>query len=66
MSEKRPDRATQSRFPWAEFEQIENWRRAQPQIPSISAAVRTLVNLGLRASPGRDAAPRPPAKERAA
>lgn len=40
-------RAIQARFPTGEFEQIENWRRAQPQIPNLADAMRTLVLRGL-------------------
>jgi len=33
-----------------EIEQLENWRRAQPEIPSQAATVRTFVMRGLKAS----------------
>jgi hypothetical protein len=39
-----------TQFHWPEFQQLENWRRAQPEIPSQAAAVRTFVIRGLKAS----------------
>ncbi len=47
MSQKPAATAIQSRFPGPEFEQIQNWRRAQPKIPPLAEAVRTLVKRGL-------------------
>lgn len=33
-----------------ELEEIENWRRQQPRVPSRSEAVRQLVQIGLKAA----------------
>ena len=41
--------AIQARFSASELEAIENWRRAQPRIPPLAGAMRTLVRLGLEA-----------------
>jgi hypothetical protein len=45
-----------SRFREIEFEELENWRRAQPVIPNLSEAVRFLTNMGIKASPEKRAA----------
>jgi hypothetical protein len=37
----------QARFARSEVERIEDWRRAQPQIPNVADAVRALVFRGL-------------------
>lgn len=49
MSRKTALTAIQARFPEPEFEKIEDWRRAQPKIPPLAEAVRTLVKSGLEA-----------------
>ncbi len=36
-----------------ELEQIEDWRRQQPKVPSRSEAVRQLVQLGLETAKAR-------------
>jgi hypothetical protein len=54
MSQKPTAKAIQARFPGSEFAQIENWRRAQPEIPPLAEALRTLVKRGLGAAAGRD------------
>lgn len=33
--------------PTSWLQQIEEWRRSQPRIPSLSAAIRRLVEVGL-------------------
>jgi hypothetical protein len=33
-----------------ELEQIEDWRRQQPRVPSRSEAIRQLIQLGLKAA----------------
>jgi hypothetical protein len=38
-----------AKFKEPEFELIENWRRAQPRIPALSEAMRTLIRRGLEA-----------------
>jgi hypothetical protein len=43
------------------FEQVEDWRRSQPEIPSRSKAVRLLLGLALTARPN---GPRPPEMRR--
>ncbi|MGY4370896.1 hypothetical protein ACVW1A_006961 [Bradyrhizobium sp. LB1.3] len=40
----------QARFDDQMIEQIEAWRRAQPRIPLLSAAIRALVVAGLKAA----------------
>jgi hypothetical protein len=35
---------------YEEFAEMDAWRRAQPEIPSIAETVRTFVIRGLRAS----------------
>jgi hypothetical protein len=42
--------AVQVRLAGEEFEQLENWRRSQPNIPPRSEALRELMKLGLAAS----------------
>ena len=50
MSEKpNRERVIYSRFLGSEFEEIENYRRALPQIPSLSQAIRSLVKQSLAA-----------------
>jgi hypothetical protein len=44
------EKAIQARFTGPEFEQIENWRRAQEEIPAIGKTLRTLALLGIKAS----------------
>ena len=39
--------AIQGRFTDPDVEEIDNWRRAQREIPSRADALRTLVRLGL-------------------
>jgi hypothetical protein len=58
--------AVQTRFPADEFDKLEDWRRAQPKIPSRPDAVRTLIRLGLNNSTDVPAGKRPSTKERAA
>jgi len=68
MSEKRerhPIRAVQVQFRQADFDQIENWRRSQSAIPSISSTVRDLVRLGLKTCADIPATKRTPAKDHA-
>lgn len=49
MSDQTEDtRAVQARFSAAEFQLIDDWRRAQPIIPTVAESVRTLVRLGLQ------------------
>jgi hypothetical protein len=50
--EKRAARAVQvnAQLYGPELAQIDDWRRAQPGIPSRAAAIRNFVNLGLKAS----------------
>jgi hypothetical protein len=54
---KSPDRAIQVRFSDPIFEVLEDIRREQPKIPTLSETVRRLVDLGLKAS-------RPPSSAR--
>jgi hypothetical protein len=35
-------------FRWSDYELLENWRRAQPEIPSVAATIRTFVLQGLK------------------
>jgi hypothetical protein len=49
--------AIATRFAKDEAQQINNWRRTQERIPSMSEALRTLVMRGLRVdstSPGEE------------
>ena len=50
-----------TQFDGPEIEQLENWRRAQPKIPSQAAAVRTFVIRGMKASTDIPAVKQPPA-----
>jgi hypothetical protein len=51
MSEKRPTtKGVQVHFPRPDFNKVEDWRRGQREIPSLAAAVRALVALGIEAS----------------
>jgi hypothetical protein len=59
MSEKR---SVNAHFPESEFERMQNWRRAQADLPPLAEAVRTLVDLGLKASAEVDQK-RPSAKD---
>jgi hypothetical protein len=40
-------RALQGRFSGPDVDEIDDWRRAQPEIPSRADALRTLVKRGL-------------------
>jgi hypothetical protein len=46
--------AATTRFPRAEFDAVENWRRAQRKIPSLAETLRLLVRRGLAASSESD------------
>jgi hypothetical protein len=48
MSQNTDEIAIQTRFKSPDFELIENWRRSQRKIPSLSETVRMLVKLGLQ------------------
>jgi len=50
MSQKCAAKSIQARFPGSEFAQIQNWRRAQPELPPLAEALRTLVKRGLGVS----------------
>jgi hypothetical protein len=64
--EKRTSRLVHTTFHRSELDQIENWRRAQPEIPALAAAVRTFVIRGLKASSDVPAGKRPSIKDTAA
>jgi hypothetical protein len=45
--------AIMSRVPENELFAIENWRRAQPRIPTLSRAIRELIRRGIEADKTR-------------
>jgi hypothetical protein len=52
MSQENRSRLIQTWFYDSQLNEIENWRRAQPGIPSRAAAIRNFVSIGLlKASP---------------
>lgn len=42
------------RFDGEDYRVLEEWRKAQPIVPSLSAAVRYLVSLGINGLKGED------------
>jgi hypothetical protein len=48
--------AIQVRVSGSLYDQLENWRRAQPKIPARSEALRTLIEKALAAPDGASAA----------
>jgi hypothetical protein len=53
---KKP-KAVHVTFKVSELDLIEDWRRAQPEIPALAATIRTFVIQGLKALPSsKDAA----------
>ena len=51
MSQQHPaKKAIQAWFDRPEVEEIDNWRRAQPEIPNLAEAMRVLVKRGLAVS----------------
>jgi hypothetical protein len=46
---KRP-KAVHATFHSTELDQIESWRRVQPEIPGLATAIRVFVIRGLKAS----------------
>jgi hypothetical protein len=62
----RTSKAIHTTFRSSELDQIEDWRRAQPEIPALAAAVRTFVIRGLKASTDVPAGKRASAKDQAA
>jgi hypothetical protein len=63
MPEKPAWKGVHIRFPGPEYELIENWRRAQPEIPCASKAVRGLALQALKASTDVPSGKRPAVKE---
>jgi hypothetical protein len=55
------DKTIQVTFRRTDYERIENWRRAQPEIPTLAATVRAFTLQGIKA-----AAITPPTKRRSA
>jgi hypothetical protein len=49
-------------FDQSMLEAIDQWRRLQTPIPTVSDAIRALVELGLAAKPGGDPEPGHPPK----
>lgn len=44
------DKTVNVNFRRADYERIEDWRRAQPEIPSLAATVRAFALKGLKAA----------------
>ena len=61
-TEMTDDKTVNVNFRRADYERIEDWRRAQPEIPSLAASVRAFALQGLKAA----ATDAPPAKRRSA
>jgi hypothetical protein len=50
MSENRILKGIQVQFEGPDLVRLENYRKAQPTIPSMAATVRGLVRIGLKAA----------------
>jgi hypothetical protein len=49
-TEMTDDKTVNVNFRRADYERIEDWRRAQPEIPSLAASVRAFALQGLKAA----------------